>query len=66
MKKEYRRIIRKMMRSSFLIGMASVFCPSVIHVDSVHVDSASDLQNIGDDWKQVGSYISKAYDAARK
>lgn len=55
-----------MMRSSFLIGMASVFCPSVIHVDSVHVDSASDLQNIGDDWKQVGSYISKAYDAARK
>ena len=66
MKKEYRRIIRKMMRSSFLIGMASVFCPSVIHVDSVRVDSASDLQNIGDDWKPVGSYISNAYDAAGK
>lgn len=51
---------------SFLIGMASVFCPSMIHVSHDFNDSSSDLDNIAGDWKMVGSYISNAYDSIER
>lgn len=55
-----------MMRNSFIIGMASIFCPTIIHVDSVTMDNPSDTQNISDDWKQVGAYMTNAYETARR
>ena len=65
-KKTTKRMIRKMMRNSFIIGMASIFCPTIIHVDSVTMDNPSDTQNISDDWKQVGAYMTNAYETARR
>lgn len=52
---------------NFLIGMASVFYPSAIHVAKIQEDSAeSDFDNILNDWKSVGSYINNAYEAVSR
>lgn len=54
-------LFRKIMGSSFLVGMASVFCPSVIEIEPVEFDDKSDAQNIAGDWEQIGRDITKVY-----
>lgn len=49
------------MRHNYFVGMASIFCPSLIQVDTIDVSQESDSKDIADDWKQIGSYISTAY-----
>lgn len=51
------------MRRSYLIGMASIFCPSVINIEPMDMPHNTDSQNLANDWNQVGSYISDAYEA---
>lgn len=59
-------LYKKIMGSSFLVGMASIFCPSVIEVEPMKFDDKSDVNNIEGYWKNVGSYISKAYESRPK
>lgn len=56
-------LFRKIMGSSFLVGMASVFCPSILNIEPIDSGSDNDLQNIANDWRQVGSYITQAYES---
>lgn len=56
-----KRLVKKIMGSSFLVGMASIFCPSIIEVEPMKYNKTSDYQNIASDWKQLGNYITKAY-----
>lgn len=57
-------IFKKIMGGSFIVGMASVFCPTVIQVDYLDMPDESDEQCIADDWKAVGSYIMDAYESS--
>jgi hypothetical protein len=55
--------LKKIMGGSFLIGMASIFWPSVIDVEPIDSNNKTDAQNIADYWRQVESYITKAYES---
>lgn len=59
-------LFRKIMGSSFLVGMASIFCPTLIHVDYLEMPGETDAQSIEEDWKAVGSYILDAYGKTTK
>lgn len=59
-------LFRKIMGSSFLVGVASIFCPSVIEVEPMKHSDNTDMQNIAGDWRQLGQYMTKAYDTLRK
>ncbi|MDE5878154.1 MAG: hypothetical protein K2H47_11755 [Muribaculaceae bacterium] len=53
------------MRHSYFIGVASIFYPSLIQIDTIDMPQESDSKNMADDWKQIGSYISTAYEFHR-
>lgn len=62
-----RTLLNKIIGSGFFVGMASIFCPSVIEVEPMkYHKKSSDLQNIANDWKQVGTYMTKAYGSITK
>lgn len=61
MKEKSRRIIRKMMRNSFLMGMASIFCPSIIRVDYLKMPNHEDAFKLNEDWAKIGSDMNKVY-----
>lgn len=61
-----KKLLKKILSHSFLMGIASVFYPSVIQVDYIEMPSESDSANLANDWKQVGSYINKAYESVAK
>lgn len=50
-----------MMRNSFIIGMASIFCPSIIHVDYLKMPDRDDSWKLNQDWVKIGSDINRAY-----
>lgn len=58
-----KKYMANILKNGFVLGMASIFCPSVIEVETVDFKSKSDAQNLADDWKQIGSYISKVYES---
>lgn len=41
--------------------MISIFTPSIIKIEPLKFEPASDAQAISSDWQQVGSYIKEAY-----
>lgn len=66
MRDKSRHIIRKIMRNSFLIGVASIFCPSVVHVDYLKMPNSDDAFKLNDDWVKIGSDMNKVYDRFEK
>ncbi len=58
-------LIKRVMRHSYFIGVASIFYPSLIQIDTIDMPQESDSKNMADDWKQIGSYISTAYEFHR-
>ena len=60
-----RKIWRKILNHSLLLGAASVFCPALIQIDAVDADPSSDLRNISEDWKSVGRQIMQSYEACK-
>lgn len=58
-------LMKKIMRRSCLVGMASVFCPTLIQVEPIDMPSDSDYENIENDWAQVGSYIAESYESCQ-
>lgn len=56
-------LFKKIIGSSFLVGMASVFCPSILNVEQIDSGSDNDSENIANDWRRVGSYISDSYES---
>lgn len=61
-----KKLAKKVMSSSFLVGMASIFCPSVIEIEPMKCNKNSDMQNIANDWKQLGVYMTKAYESIKQ
>ena len=59
------KFLKKIFNHSFLIGMASVFCPAVIQIDAVDSDPSSDWKNISEDWNNVGKQIMQSYESTR-
>ena len=53
--------IKKSFRQSFIKGITSVFFPSVIQIEPLEMPSTSYADNIAGYWKNVGSYMAKAY-----
>ncbi len=53
--------IKRKYRQSFIKGVTSVFFPSVIQIEPLEMPSTSYAQNIAGYWKNVGSYMAKAY-----
>lgn len=60
------KLVKKIMGSSFLVGMASIFCPSIIEIEPMKCDNKTASENIAQYWKNVGSYITKAYETTTK
>lgn len=58
-------LMKKIMRRSCLVGMASVFCPTLIQIEPIDMPIESDSDNIKNDWAQVGSYITKSYESCQ-
>ena len=54
-------LTRKLLKSSFLLGVASIFCPSVINIDYLKPLDKSDAQNLNEDWGRIGEYMTNAY-----
>lgn len=50
-----------MMRNSFLMGMASIFCPSIIRVDYLKMPNHEDAFKLNEDWAKIGSDMNKVY-----
>ena len=57
-----KQMMKKMLRRSFLLGMASVFFPFNLPVEPIETPQESDTENLSNDWKRVGSYIQHAYE----
>lgn len=55
--------IKKVLTRSFLLGMSSVFFPFSLPIEPIETPQETDLENLSDDWKQVGSYIQQAYES---
>lgn len=53
--------IKKTFRQSFIKGLTSVFFPSVIQIEPLEMPISSYADNIAGYWKNVGSYMAKAY-----
>lgn len=53
--------IKKTFRQSFIKGLTSVFFPSVIQIEPLEMPVSSYADNIAGYWKNVGSYMAKAY-----
>lgn len=58
-----KKMMTKVLRRSFFLGMTSVFFPFNIPVEPIETPQESDTENLANDWKQVGSYIRYAYEA---
>lgn len=58
-------LMKKIMRRSYLVGMASMFCPALIQIEPLDMPAESDSDNIKNDWAQVGSYITKSYESCK-
>lgn len=64
---QYSKILfRKIFNHSVLVGMLSIFCPSVINVQPFKIQHKNDLDSLASDWQKVGSYIKQAYDSRQK
>ncbi len=55
--------INKVLTRSFLLGMSSVFFPFNLPVEPIDTPQESDLDNLANDWRQVGCYIQHAYES---
>ncbi|MCH5238186.1 MAG: hypothetical protein J1E95_10395 [Muribaculaceae bacterium] len=64
--KNLKKNIRKILNHSLLVGMVSIFCPSVIQIESLKYEPKNDADNLASDWEKVGSYIQSSYDACTK
>ncbi|MCM1489900.1 MAG: hypothetical protein NC095_03630 [Muribaculum sp.] len=53
-------MLEKLINNKFVVGMASIFKPSVIRVRKINTQT-SDYENIYNDWVNVGNYIQSAY-----
>lgn len=58
---------RLMTNRNLWVGMASVFCPSVVFTTSVKLAPSDNPDgSLADDWAQVGQYMKDAYEHANQ
>ena len=55
-------LTRKLLKSSFLLGVASVFCPTTLTLSQINAQrkAVSDNSLIAKSWAQVGDVMSAA------